>query len=96
MWLRDSTDATTTEGDNIMFADFGTAFDWTEFESDVTDGPPDAHTKLYVAPEVSMLLQNSDTMLTGIKPGRTTASSRHIVRRVVTRVHIHRNGCMTY
>lgn len=36
-----------------MFADFGTALDWTEFESDITTGPPNAYTKLYVAPEVS-------------------------------------------
>jgi hypothetical protein len=38
-----------------MFADFGTAFDWTESESEVTVGPPDAYTKLYVAPEVSRI-----------------------------------------
>jgi hypothetical protein len=44
-----------TEGDNIMLADFGTAFDWTEAENEVTIGPPDAYTKLYVAPEVSYI-----------------------------------------
>lgn len=44
------------EGDVVMFADFGTAFDWTEFESDMTNGPPDAYTKLYVAPEVCFFL----------------------------------------
>lgn len=46
-------DTVEIEGDNIMLADFGTAFDWTKSASDVTDGVPDAHTRLYVAPEVS-------------------------------------------
>ncbi|KAF2117391.1 ankyrin repeat-containing domain protein [Lophiotrema nucula] len=40
------------KGDTVLIADFGTALDWTESHSDITTGPPEAFTKLYVAPEV--------------------------------------------
>lgn len=42
------------KGSNVLLADFGNAFDWTEFESEVTTGPPDSYTRLYVAPEVGL------------------------------------------
>ncbi|KAH7067923.1 hypothetical protein FB567DRAFT_253124 [Paraphoma chrysanthemicola] len=40
------------DGDKVLLADFGTALDWTEAESDVTKDAPEAYTRLYVAPEV--------------------------------------------
>ncbi|KAF2023493.1 kinase-like protein, partial [Setomelanomma holmii] len=42
------------DGANVLLADFGTALDWTEAESDVTVGPPEAYTRLYIAPEVAL------------------------------------------
>ncbi|CAI6341374.1 unnamed protein product [Periconia digitata] len=39
-------------GETVLLADFGTALHWTDPEGEITAGPPDAVTKLYIAPEI--------------------------------------------
>ncbi|KAL6709615.1 hypothetical protein ACN47E_001043 [Coniothyrium glycines] len=41
------------KGRTVLVADFGTVFDWSDSEDDITAGPPEAFTRMYIAPEVA-------------------------------------------